>query len=281
MESWEAPSHGVPLQVYARLERNEPSVWEKVRTAQLVPPTERGLEGESTDVREVLAALERGDDIAGGQAVSDGQDKLDSEDGRGEAEADVDDTAAVIHEISSSGMFALDAAPDIADQEKLRYVCGALGYDAGQEGQAGLAWVGSGEGGAKKGRSRISLYLAVKSLPTRLTRDFLLGLFRRCFRWAVEVRDRRKRAWRMGRERLGSSILSFRTSCTMESSIQSDAEVQAFRANLRSTDDANKFQTCMEMRDKLLERQTELEWLFSCIEEVMEEECPQYKGGEE
>jgi hypothetical protein len=57
MDSWGAPPHDVPSQVYTRLERNEPSVWEKVRTAQVVPPTERGLEeGQSTDIREVLAA---------------------------------------------------------------------------------------------------------------------------------------------------------------------------------------------------------------------------------
>ncbi|EJT68750.1 hypothetical protein GGTG_13680 [Gaeumannomyces tritici R3-111a-1] len=69
MDTWEAPSHGVPSQVYARLERNEPSAWEKARTGQVVPPTERGLEeGELRDVREILAALERGDDVGGGEA---------------------------------------------------------------------------------------------------------------------------------------------------------------------------------------------------------------------
>jgi hypothetical protein len=31
------------------------------------------------------------------------------------------------------------------------------------------------------------------------------------------------------------------------------------------------------MRDELLEQQTELEWLFACMEEVMLQECPQYK----
>jgi hypothetical protein len=28
MDSWEAPAHGVPSQVYGRLEKNEPSAWE-------------------------------------------------------------------------------------------------------------------------------------------------------------------------------------------------------------------------------------------------------------
>jgi hypothetical protein len=58
MESWGTPGHGVPSQVYERLDRNEPSAWEKTRTAQLVPPTERGLDlGRDVDVREVLATL--------------------------------------------------------------------------------------------------------------------------------------------------------------------------------------------------------------------------------
>ena len=55
MDSWEAPAHGVPSQIYGRLERNEPSAWEKARTGQVVPPTERGLE----DIREIMATLGR------------------------------------------------------------------------------------------------------------------------------------------------------------------------------------------------------------------------------
>ena len=58
MESWGSSPHGVPHQIYERLERDEPSAWEKTRTAQLVPPTERGLEpGGDVDVREILATL--------------------------------------------------------------------------------------------------------------------------------------------------------------------------------------------------------------------------------
>jgi len=48
----------VPPQVYERLERNKPLTLEKMRTAQLVPPTERGLEaGGDADVMEILATL--------------------------------------------------------------------------------------------------------------------------------------------------------------------------------------------------------------------------------
>jgi len=71
---------------------------------------------------------------------------LDCEDGHGEAV--LGETAATIHEIISSGMFALDVGPDIADAEKLRYVCDALDPHAAWTGKTGSAWVGSGNRGA-------------------------------------------------------------------------------------------------------------------------------------
>ena len=40
-----------------------------------------------------------------------------------------DSTMEMIHEISSSGMFTLDARPDVTDTEKLQYVCDALRQD--------------------------------------------------------------------------------------------------------------------------------------------------------
>ncbi|KAH6954034.1 hypothetical protein BKA56DRAFT_625250 [Ilyonectria sp. MPI-CAGE-AT-0026] len=126
LDSWDSPSHGVPPQVYERLERNEPSAWEKARTGQLVPPAERGLEDEgSVDIREVLATLGQGHDleVSGDVAVepgdADGED-VDG-DGDGDGDGDLDGAAAPVHEISSSGMFALDGRPDVADAEKLRY----------------------------------------------------------------------------------------------------------------------------------------------------------------
>jgi len=48
--------------------------------------------------------------------------------------------ADAIHEISSSGMFALDARPDISDAEKLQYACDALRQDRGNS-SAGSAQV--------------------------------------------------------------------------------------------------------------------------------------------
>ncbi|EJT69182.1 hypothetical protein GGTG_13291 [Gaeumannomyces tritici R3-111a-1] len=122
MDTWEAPPHGVPFQIYARLERNKPSAWEKARTGQVVPPTERGLEaGEPRDVREVLAALKLGIDIGGGgEACVGGGANSKGENGGEEAVVKPERAVAAIHEISSSGMFALDVGPDVADAEKLR-----------------------------------------------------------------------------------------------------------------------------------------------------------------
>jgi hypothetical protein len=126
METWEASSsHGVPRQVYERLERDEPSAWEKTRTAQLVPQTERGLEaGDDVDVREVLATLNeeqaaRHDGMEDGGVAAGGPD-AGSED-------NINQNSEVIQEVSASGMFALDALPDVEDTEKLQYVYEALG----------------------------------------------------------------------------------------------------------------------------------------------------------
>ena len=132
MDSWEAAPHGVPYQVYNRLQRNEPSASEKTRTGQVVPPTERGLDGEGpTDIQEVLATLAQGHDIT------------DSEHGSNEdaaEEAYLDGGAGPIHEISSSGMFALDTGPGIAEVDKLRSTWNALGqrtlWDQAQQGSA-------------------------------------------------------------------------------------------------------------------------------------------------
>jgi hypothetical protein len=118
MERWEAPIHGVPTQIYDRLVRSEPSALEKTRTAQVVPPTERGLDvEEEVDVQEVLAMLSRGEDVEVG------------ENGVGSEENEAQDCGTTIQEISSSGMFALDGRPDVTDAEKLRYVHDALGQD--------------------------------------------------------------------------------------------------------------------------------------------------------
>jgi hypothetical protein len=140
MDSWEVSgsAQGVPSQVYERLERNEPSAWEKARTGQVVPPTERGLEEDGpTDIREILAALEQERDKAEEEGYEDGEESdgvilMDLEES--------DNAAETIHEISSSGMFALDARPDVADTEKLQYVCDALGQDSSSGRTVGSSW---------------------------------------------------------------------------------------------------------------------------------------------
>ncbi|KAM4064007.1 PIF1-like helicase [Hirsutella rhossiliensis] len=61
MESWGDPIDGVPSSVYDRMERNEPSAWEKARTAHVVPPTERAMDDEgSVEIEELFALLNHG-----------------------------------------------------------------------------------------------------------------------------------------------------------------------------------------------------------------------------
>ncbi|KAM4055576.1 ATP-dependent DNA helicase [Hirsutella rhossiliensis] len=112
MDSWGTPSHGVPSMVYGRMERNEPSAWEKTRTAQVVPPAERAMDGDSSaEIEEVLARLHQGQDP--------------------------EDGAKMINEITSSGMFALDGPPDVSDAEKLRFACNAVSGDGAEDGRPG------------------------------------------------------------------------------------------------------------------------------------------------
>jgi len=160
MDSWEAPAHGVPSQVYGRLERNEPSAWEKARTGQVVPPTERGLEEDGpTDIREIMAALGQEHDKVGGmdeaeEGGCEGGEESDSV-------MDLDGGADTIHEISSSGMFALDARPEVADAEKLQYVCDALVQDGFSGQTAGSSWSGSAQVRHGNGHGASEPYIAV------------------------------------------------------------------------------------------------------------------------
>ncbi|KAF9733857.1 hypothetical protein PMIN04_013076 [Paraphaeosphaeria minitans] len=56
------------------------------------------------------------------------------------------------------------------------------------------------------------------------------------------------------------------------------ARIRAFRDSLRSLhDEGDKFQACVDMRDNLLDEQADLSMLTASIEEVMSEECAQYK----
>ncbi|KAM4060928.1 PIF1 protein [Hirsutella rhossiliensis] len=66
MESWGDPIDGVPALVYDRMERNEPSAWEKTRTAHVVPPTERAMDDEgSVEIEELFALLKQRQETGG------------------------------------------------------------------------------------------------------------------------------------------------------------------------------------------------------------------------
>lgn len=142
MESWGAPPHGVPPLVYDRMERNEPSAWEKTRTAQVVPPTERAMDDEdSVEIEEILSLLNQGEGAptcqTGGPVTNEGNES------RCEGGAEADQVTKSINEVTSSGMFPLDGAPDVADVEKLRFACDAVGEGAGTGHMGPRTWVGS------------------------------------------------------------------------------------------------------------------------------------------
>ncbi|KAL6411765.1 hypothetical protein AUP68_04139 [Ilyonectria robusta] len=139
LDSWETPLHGVPSQVYSRLERNKPSVREKTQTAHIVPPTERGLDDPGpVDIREIMASLTE-DRSSSGDAV--GNDAASIE----ETGSGPDNNCDSVHEIGSSGIFGLDCRPDIADVEKLRYLVDSIGGTITGEETCGAAWRGSAE----------------------------------------------------------------------------------------------------------------------------------------
>ncbi|KAM4062521.1 ATP-dependent DNA helicase PIF1 [Hirsutella rhossiliensis] len=77
MESWGDPIDGVPALVYDRMERNEPSAWEKTRTAHVVPPTERAMDDEgSVEIEELFALLNQRQET-GGEAEGHGPNEED------------------------------------------------------------------------------------------------------------------------------------------------------------------------------------------------------------
>ncbi|KJZ70363.1 hypothetical protein HIM_10254 [Hirsutella minnesotensis 3608] len=148
MQSWGTPSHGVPSLVYDRLERNEPSAWEKTRTAQVVPPTERAMDDEgSVEIEEILAALHQGEDSP--RCETEGPGEKEACESRSESDAESDLTAKPINEVTSSGMFTLDGPPDVADVDKLRFACAAVGEGAGNGHRGPRTWVGSSTEGQR------------------------------------------------------------------------------------------------------------------------------------
>ncbi|KJZ69058.1 hypothetical protein HIM_11554 [Hirsutella minnesotensis 3608] len=147
MDGWGAPPHGVPAVVCERLERNEPSARERTRTAQVVPPSERAMdEAGAAEIEEILAALRQGRDPAeGSRDVTRTCEDADRE-GEGEGEgARPEEGGDIINEVTSSGMFPLDGAPEVADAEKIRFARNAVGPQGARAGPR--MWVGTAAGG--------------------------------------------------------------------------------------------------------------------------------------
>ncbi|KJZ69967.1 hypothetical protein HIM_10638 [Hirsutella minnesotensis 3608] len=151
LESWGAPSHGVPSVVCERMERNEPSAWEKTRTGQVVPPAERAMdEDDPAEIEEVLAQLYQGQDVSASQRRECEGKEADEADGESDAESE--GGGKMINEISASGMFALDGQPDVSDAEKLRFACHAVGGDGAEKDRLGpRTWISSAEAEASRG----------------------------------------------------------------------------------------------------------------------------------
>ncbi|KNB18529.1 hypothetical protein FOXG_15932 [Fusarium oxysporum f. sp. lycopersici 4287] len=134
LDSWDAPSHGVPSQVFDRLERNKPSAREKMQTAHIVPPTERDIDDhEPVDIQEIMASLAEGLSISGEPEVDGFASGEDGDDWVGNNRDRVDETEL-------SGMFNLDGRPDIPDAEKLRYLVKSMGEVGPGEYTHGSTW---------------------------------------------------------------------------------------------------------------------------------------------
>ena len=105
----------MPFQIYRRLERNELLVKEKVRTGQVIPPIERGLEEDGpVDIQEIIAMLSQGCDVVGNKHEAEEENNED-----GDHDADINSTTKIIYKISLSKIFTLNKGPDVTDIEKL------------------------------------------------------------------------------------------------------------------------------------------------------------------
>ncbi|KAM4061626.1 PIF1-like helicase [Hirsutella rhossiliensis] len=122
MESWESRPTGAAV---------------GTRTAHIVPPTERAMDDEgAVEIEEVLSLLNQG----GGSATileDDEPESIEVDEARGQSGDEANHDAETINEVTSSGMFALDGPPDVADVDKLRFACDAVREGAGDDGGAG------------------------------------------------------------------------------------------------------------------------------------------------
>ncbi|KJZ70036.1 hypothetical protein HIM_10564 [Hirsutella minnesotensis 3608] len=142
MDSWGTATHGVPSAVYHRMERNEPSAWEKTRTAQVVPPSERAMDdGGPVEIEELFDMLNQERQTPGDRPCAESAN--DGDGARVQDREAANQAGDLINEVTSSAMFALDGRPD-ADGDKLNFALEAVGEDACRGSGAGArAWVGS------------------------------------------------------------------------------------------------------------------------------------------
>ncbi|KJK73763.1 hypothetical protein H634G_10968 [Metarhizium anisopliae BRIP 53293] len=147
MESWGSSPHGVPPVVYDRMERNEPSAWERARTAQVVPPAERAMDDESpAEIEEILTQLYQGQDATDSQSQEHDGIGGGETNGRGDAGSGPDGKVKKINEVTSSALFLLDGPPVVSDAEKLRFAWHAVGGGREENDRAGpKVWIKSAE----------------------------------------------------------------------------------------------------------------------------------------
>ncbi|KAM4064050.1 PIF1-like helicase [Hirsutella rhossiliensis] len=129
-----------PLYGEVEIDAAEMASWGRRRTGAasgVVPPSERAMDDEgAVEIEEVLAMLRQGrDPTEGSRDVG-----LTCEDDDGDG-ARPEEDGDVINEVTSSGMFPLDGAPEVADAEKIRFARGAVGPEGARAGPR--TWVGT------------------------------------------------------------------------------------------------------------------------------------------
>ncbi|RSL82055.1 hypothetical protein CDV31_016968, partial [Fusarium ambrosium] len=118
LDSWGEPAHGVPSQIYDRIERDEPSAWEETRAAHIVPPAERGMDDTGPQsLEQIVDGL--------GRAYDENDVSYDEDqqlyDERSREELEYEGMGSFLDEILTSGMFPLDTAPRATDADKLQF----------------------------------------------------------------------------------------------------------------------------------------------------------------
>ncbi|KNB04282.1 hypothetical protein FOXG_22453 [Fusarium oxysporum f. sp. lycopersici 4287] len=143
MESWDFEGGSdVPTQAYQRMVREEETAEELIRTAQIVPPTDRGQDtpGQSSSVEDIAIELAEKSKCNPGQSepAPHGVQQPPSLE-----EATAEETSERAFELRSSAMFPIDEQAAFAEQDKLDFISIALQaerqFDDRYEGVAGEA----------------------------------------------------------------------------------------------------------------------------------------------